>query len=193
MSMDRLSRGDWIAWLAALALLLVMSVDWWGTTLGDDFRRTESIAPTSGAESGEIGRQVGESAAAAAESEERNAWQPAKTIDSVILVTLLLAAASTLLAVTARAAGRRYALSLSALAGIAAGVGGVLVGYRILQEPGLDAITTVKVGAPAAVLCCAALALAHSSALRADEADEPTNPPTDQPDPEPAPEPAPSQ
>lgn len=190
MSMARLSRGDWIAWLAALALLLVMSVDWWGTTLGDDFRRTESIAPTSGAESGEIGRQVGESAAAAAESEERNAWQPAKFIDGVILVTLLLAVAWTLVAVGARAAGKRYDMSLSAVAGIAAGVGGVLVGYRLIQEPGLDTITTVKVGAPAAVLCCAALALGHSSALRMDESDEPTNRQTDQPDPQPTPEPA---
>jgi nucleotide-binding universal stress UspA family protein len=186
MSMDRLSRGDWIAWLAALALLVVMSVDWWGTTLGDDFRHTESIAPTSGAESGEIGRQVGESAAAAAESEERNAWQPAKFIDGVILVTLLLAAAWTLVAVGARAAGKRYDMSLNAVAGVAAGVGGVLVGYRILQEPGLDAITTVKVGAPAAVLCCAALALAHSSALSDERAEQS---PEQEPEPEAAPAP----
>lgn len=169
MSLQRLNRGDWIAWLAALALLIVMSLDWWGSTLGDDFRRTESLAPTNGAEAGEVGRKLSQTAALAAESQEHNAWQPRKLVDGVILIVLLLAVAWSLAAVWAKAAGKRYDMSLNAVAGIAAAVGGVLVAYRMVQEPGIDELTTVKLGAPLAVLSCVALSLAHSSALRADE------------------------
>ena len=45
----------------------------------------------------------------------------------------------------------------------------ILVAYRIIQEPGLDAGTNVKAGAPLALLALALIALGSSSALRADE------------------------
>ena len=196
MSLSRLTRADWIAWLAALALLFVMAMDWWSNALGDDARQTESVAPTGGAESGEIGRQVEETARLTAEAQERNAWDPVAAIDGVILIVLLLAIAWTLAAVIARAMGRRYDVSLAAVAGATAAVGAALVAYRIVQEPGVDSITTVKIGAPLAVLCAAALALANSSAMSnerepAEAADEPPaaeDPPAaeEQPAPEPA-------
>jgi hypothetical protein len=45
----------------------------------------------------------------------------------------------------------------------------VLVAYRIIQEPGLDQVTTVKLGAPLALIPLAMIALGSSWALRSDD------------------------
>jgi hypothetical protein len=45
----------------------------------------------------------------------------------------------------------------------------VLVIYRIIQEPGLDAASTVKAGAPLAVIALGLLALACSRSLKHEE------------------------
>jgi hypothetical protein len=52
------------------------------------------------------------------------------------------------------------------LAGIAATVTALLVTYRIFQEPGFDATTTIKAGAPLALVVLGAIALASAIALR---------------------------
>ena len=48
MTFLRLSRWDWIAFVAALGLLLVMSADWYTTKQGEECRRIEQLQPPSG-------------------------------------------------------------------------------------------------------------------------------------------------
>lgn len=165
-------RGHAIAAVAALALLFVMAMDWYGTATGDEARRIERITDNpSGAEAGEIDRRLNEDARFVAEREESNAWQADATIDRVILGLMLAAALFALLTAATRAMGGKATKGIgpAGLTALLAAVAAVLVAYRIVQEPGLDAATHVKLGAPLALVPLAAIALGMSSALRADE------------------------
>jgi drug/metabolite transporter (DMT)-like permease len=166
MTFARLRLADWVAFLAALALLFVTAADWYSTKGGEQAREFEQGAPTRGE-----GAELADDAAATAESEERNAWQADSGIDRLILVGLLGTAALAIYAAFMRAAGRRYAgaLSATALAGLAAALTGMLVLYRIVQEPGLDDVTTVQAGAPLALGVLGVLAFACATSLRAEE------------------------
>lgn len=171
VALRRLTRGDAIAAVAALALLLAMAMDWYGTKLGDEARRIEETARSEGAVAGEVGRRLREDARVVAEREERNAWQAGGAVDRVLLGSLLAAAALALGAGALRAAGRRPGRlpSPSGLAAAAGSVGAVLIAYRMLEQPGLDAEATVKAGALLGLLAVAALALGAADALRAEE------------------------
>jgi hypothetical protein len=175
----RLRVAHWVAFVAALALLFVTALDWYSTTGGDEARRIEELADPEGATGGEVEREVEEDARVAAEGAEKNAWQADGVIDRVILAGLLLTAALAVLgAMAARAPppgkegerGRqgeaRGAIAPIALAGIAAAATALLVTYRIFQEPGFDASTTIKVGAPLALVVLGVIALASAVALR---------------------------
>ncbi|HZI91869.1 MAG TPA: hypothetical protein VFD31_09645 [Thermoleophilaceae bacterium] len=173
MNYSRLLRADVIAALAAFALLFVMAMDWYSTVAGEDFRRTESISdPGSGALGAEPQRRVQEDASIAAEGEEKNAWQASGAIDRVLLVFLLATAVLALAAAYLRAAGKRFSAPTtpSALAALAAVVAGLLVAYRIIQEPGFDDATVVKPGAPLALVVLGVIALAVRAAVREEEA-----------------------
>jgi hypothetical protein len=164
--------GHAIAAVAALALLLVMALDWYGSAAGDEARRIEKItANPSGAEAGEVDRRLNEDARLLAEAEEKNAWQANGTIDRAILITMLAAAALSLLIAITRAAGARPTGSggPAGLAATLAMVAAVLVAYRIVQEPGSDGSTNIKLGAPLAVVALAGIALGMRAALRADD------------------------
>jgi uncharacterized integral membrane protein len=170
---SRLLRADVIAAVAAFALLFVMAMDWYSTAAGDEARRIESLTdPGSGALSGEPDRAVQEQASVKGEEEEKNAWQASGAIDRVLLVLLLAAAVLALAAAYLRAAGKRFSLPVtpSALAALAAVVAGLLVAYRIIQEPGFDEATVVKPGAPLALVVLGVIALAARAAVRAEEA-----------------------
>ena len=161
-----------MAGAAALVLLFFMAMDWYGSATGDEARRIESLTDNpSGAESGEIDRRLNEDAAFVAEREEQNAWQADGVIDRVLLGLLLATVALTLVTALARLAGARPTKGIGppGLASLLALGAAVLVTYRIIQEPGLDQATTVKPGAPLALLALAAIALGLASALRADE------------------------
>jgi drug/metabolite transporter (DMT)-like permease len=109
-----------------------------------------------------------------AEREEKNAWQADALIDRILLVLMLAAVVFALLTAITRASGARPTKGLGpagATALIAAGAA-ILVAYRIIQEPGLDAGTNVKAGAPLALLALGMIGLGASSALRADDRDE---------------------
>ena len=165
-------RGHAVALVGALALLLVTAMDWYSTATGDEARRMESITEgADGAEAGEVDRRLNEDAQFLAEREERNAWQADALIDRIILVLMLGAAALAVLTAITRAAGARPTSGLgpAGLAAIAAATAAALVAYRIIQEPGLDQATTVKLGAPLALLPLALIALGSASALRADD------------------------
>jgi hypothetical protein len=64
------------------------------------------------------------------------------------------------------AAGR---LGPMALAAAAATLTALLLLFRILQEPGFDALTTVQLGAPLALVLLGAIAFAAAVSLRQEE------------------------
>ncbi len=164
--------GHGIALVGALALMLVMAMDWYSTAQGDEARRIESITDNpSGAESGEIDRTLNEKAREVAEGEEKNAWQADALIDRILLGLMLAAIVLAVLAAVTRAAGAKPTKGLgpAGLAALFATAGAVGVAYRIIQEPGLDQGTNVKAGALLALVALAMIALGSAYALRADD------------------------
>ena len=165
--------GHPVAGIAALALLLVtLGVDWYGTAQGDDARAIEEQTDdASGAEAGEVARSVNERAGEVADRETDKAWEADALIDRVLLAllgaTILLAVATWFTrALGARPTGGLGPAGLTALLATAAAL---LTAYRIIQEPGLDEATSVKVGPVIAVVLLGAIAIGSSSALRQDE------------------------
>ena len=174
MTFLRLTRGDLIAGVAALLLLLVMAMDWYGTKQGDEARRIQRLSEPEefqGPEGRQVSSDVGQRAEERAEAEERNAWQASAFVDRLLLVTMLAAVAWALLAAALRAAGRRTTppLTPSALAAGAALLGALLVVYRLMQKPGFDEAATIKPGAPLGLLTLGLLAYGAASALQAEE------------------------
>jgi len=169
MSFARLRAADWVAFVAALALLFATAADWYSTEGGRQAREFEQGAPAQGE-----GAELADDAAAAAEGEERNAWQADGAIDRAILVAMLGTAALAILAAFARAAGRRSedGVGLTGWAGAAAALTALLVLYRVIQEPGFDEVNTVQYGAPLALGLLGVIAFACAMSVRAEEMDE---------------------
>jgi hypothetical protein len=174
MTFTRLRAWDWVAFIAALALLFVTAADWYSTKQGDEDRRIQKLSQPQGALSGEIDRNQQETAKIAAEGQEKNAWQVDGAIDRIILIGLLATSALGVLAAFAAASGRggSGAFPPAALAGITAGVTALLVVYRVVQEPGFDEFTTVKIGAPLALLVLGVIGFASASALKLPRAED---------------------
>ena len=175
MTFARLRAWDWVAFIAALALLFVSAVDWYSNVAGENLRHLEQISKQDGDQAGPNEKEVQEDAATEARGQEKNAWQAGGAIDRVILVALLVTAALGVLAAFAAASGRssRSAIPPAGLAALAALVTALLVGYRIVQEPGIDAITTVKTGAPLALVMLGLLAFSSARAIRGHQEPEP--------------------
>jgi hypothetical protein len=160
----RLRRADWVVFVASLALLFTTAPDWYSTTRGEEARQIEENAAGS---EGQAEREVEEDAGTLAESQERNAWQEDGLIDRIILVSLLATSALGVGAAFWRASGRGSdGLGAFALAGLAACIAALLVLYRIIQEPGFDELTTVKIGAPLALGVLGVIAFACATSLR---------------------------
>lgn len=171
MTFGRLIAADILAMVAALALLFAMAADWYSSASGEEARRIERFTKPQGATGGEVSREVEERARAVAEGAERNAWQLSDPIDRVVLAALVATVACALLAGFLRAAGRRFEspLTPSAVAGILAALSGALIGYRMLDQPGVDEATTVSSGAPIALVVLGLLVLCCARAVRAEE------------------------
>lgn len=168
MNLARLTRGDAIAAIAALALLLAMSLDWYGTHLGDDARRIEGlVGPGSGRPEGQVAHTIKNAARFEAEAAEKTAWQAYGVTDIVLLAAFLAAIAAGLL----RAAGRRFTppATPSAVAAALGAAGALMVSYQLVDRPGDNAITTVKPGAFLGLICVVVLALGALTALRAEQ------------------------
>lgn len=164
MTFERLRPADWVVFVAALALLFTTAPDWYSTTRGEEARQIQKQAGSSGAQER---RDVARDAAALAESQERNAWQADALIDRIILIALLATSALGVGAAFWRAGGRGSdGLGAFGLAGLAACVTALLVLYRIIQEPGFDELTTVKIGAPVALGVLGVMAFACATSLR---------------------------
>ena len=168
MRLERLTRGHVVAAVAALALLLIMAMDWYGSHQADQARQIESGALTTGAEAGEVGRAVKSDADAVIARDEKNAWQTKATIDRILLALLLLTVALPLIAAVLRADGRRYEppWTPTAFAAISAALSAILVAYRIIQKPGPDSMTTLKVGPALAIVALACVGLGSAWAFQ---------------------------
>jgi hypothetical protein len=173
MTFERLRGADWVAFIAALLLLLVTAMDWYSSVPGENARdaieRIDDLPPAA-----DDRAEVREDAVTRAEEEEQNAWQAGAAVDRLILAGLLATVGLGMAAAFLRAAGRRFEppWTPSGLTAMAATLTAVLVAYRIVQEPGLDAATTVKLGAPLAAALLGAIAFASGRALQAEEAGE---------------------
>lgn len=172
MTFARLRAADWVAFVAALALLFTIAADWYSTQSGEEARRIQEQArPQEGEPSGQVQREVEQDAGVLAEAEERNAWQEKGLIDRLILIGLLATSALGVLAAFWRASGRpSEGLGPFGWAGVAACLTALLVLYRIIQEPGFDEATTVQVGAPLALAVLGVIAFACATALREEPA-----------------------
>ena len=171
MTFERLRLADWGVFVAALALLFTTAPDWYSTKVGEEARKIEQSArPEDDRPSGQNEAEVQRAAGAVAESQERNAWEEDGTIDRIILICILATSALGVLAGFWRASGREArGLGPYALAGLMACVTALLVLYRIIQEPGFDELTTVKLGAPLALGVLGLYAFAAAGSLREPE------------------------
>lgn len=179
MSFRRLDRWHWLMGISALALLLVMASDWYATKFADSLRRDEGLAVTGGALSGEPGRALQSRIPEVAERLEQNAWQAYWAPDLGLLVLLLLVGAvvAGVGAAYARAADVRVDVRGAGASTIVAGVGtlaivGVLL--RLVNQPGLDEITTVRGGAFLGLLALGVMVFAASRAMKAERAAGPS-------------------
>jgi|1185.fasta_scaffold183251_2 hypothetical protein len=167
MTFLRLNRGQLLAMVAALALLLVMAMDWYTTKPGEVARDAASkVEPqvnveTVPSESKKLNTF--------AETQEKTAWQADGLIDRIILLALLAAVACALLAAWVAAAGKKVGPpSPSALASVLGLLACVLIVYRIIQPPGLNSAAVVTAGAPLGLLCAGLLAFGARVAVRDD-------------------------
>jgi hypothetical protein len=177
LTFERLRISDWVVFVAALALLFTTAPAWYSTTAGDEARRVQQQAqPEEGQPTGQSQAEVEREAGLLADNAEKNAWEADDTIDRVILIGLLLTALLGVLAGFWRASGRpARGLGPYALCGLAACATALLLLYRILQEPGQDDLTTVKIGAPLTLGVLGIYAFAAATSLRDEEA--PQEPP----------------
>lgn len=168
MRLERLTRGHVLAAVAALALLLTMAVDWYGSRAGDAARQVEEHANPRGAQGGEVGRALQADAKAIIAREEKNAWQADALVDRILLAFLLLSVFLPLAAAALRSEGRRFEppWTLTSASAICATIAAILVAYRIVQEPGIDAQTTIKLGPPLALAALAAIAFGSANAFQ---------------------------
>jgi hypothetical protein len=188
LTFARLRASDWVVFVAALALLFTTAPDWYSTVTGDTAREVqENARPEEGQPSGQSEAEVERAAGAVAEGQEKNAWQQKGTLDRVILILLLATSAAGVAAAFWRASGREAkGLGPYGIAGALATGTALLVLYRILQEPGPDEITTVKVGAPLALAVLGIYAFACATSLREPEGEAPTIADDDRPEPGPS-------
>ena len=168
MRLERLTRGHVLAAVAALLLLLVMAMDWYGSHQADQARQIKASANPSGAEAGEVGRAVQQDAQAIIARDEKNAWQTSATIDRVLLAFLLLTVLLPLAAAALRADGRRFEppFTPSAASAVTAVIAALLVAYRIIQKPGADSATTLKIGPALALIALAVVGLGSAAAFQ---------------------------
>jgi hypothetical protein len=102
----------------------------------------------------------------------------------VILIGLLATVLFGVLAAFAAAAGRDP--TASTLPAVAAGVTALLVVYRLVQQPGFDESTVVKLGGPLALVMLGIVGYASSKVMRMDPeaeaaAEEPEAPAAESP------------
>lgn len=144
-------RGVWhlVAFLAALVLVLAMTIDWYTTEQGEEYRRVQEVNERS-QDSQRLDSEDIERAAQAAETQEKNAFQADAFVDRLIMLICLVAFAAAVAAALMRSLGRRPdpPWRPSAIATVAGVIGTLLILYRMVQPPGLNDAAALKNGAP---------------------------------------------
>ena len=170
MTFERLTIGDAIAWIAALALLLFTAVDWYSTVQGNEARQIQHDVSPQGALGGEVSRDIEQQASQTAQADEHNIWQEHGAVDRLELIVLLGAAFAAATAAVLRVAGKRYDtwLTPSAIAALLAAAGALLVLYRLGNQPGDNDVTTVKSGPWLAFIALGVLGFGASLAAKAE-------------------------
>jgi hypothetical protein len=170
MTFLRLNRGQLLAMIAALALLLVMAMDWYTTKAGQSARDVASkVQPQVNVET--VPSETSK-LNTFAETQEKTAWQADALIDRLILIALLGAVVCAVVAAWLAAAGKKIGPpSPSALASVFGLVACVLIVYRIIQPPGLNSAAVVLAGAPLGLLCVGLLAFGARVAVRDERAE----------------------
>ena len=153
MTFTRLRLPDWVAFVAALALILVMAMTWYTTKTGEQLRRDARLALPAGQVKGEVFDVKKQDEQAAAKF-EKNAWHDKALIGRLILLALLASAAAAVIAGFARAAGHRFKgrLTPSAIASFAGLAAVVMLAYRILQPPGPNSGAVVRTSSAAFIV-----------------------------------------
>jgi hypothetical protein len=171
LTFERLRLSDWVVFVAALALLFTTAPVWYSTKAGDEARKVQQESqPEEGQPSGQSEAEVQREAGALADSAEKNLWEVKGTIDRIILIGVLATSALGVFAGFWRASGRTArGLGPYGLCGLVATITALLVLYRILQEPGFDELTTVKIGAPLTLGVLGVYAFGAATSLRDDE------------------------
>jgi hypothetical protein len=174
LTFERLRLSDWVVFVAALALLFTTSPVWYSTKAGEEARKVQQEAkPEEGQPTGQSEAEVQREAGALADNAEKNAWEVHGGIDRVILICLLGTSALGVFAGFWRASGRTArAIGPYGLCGLVACATALLVLYRILQQPGVDDLTTVKAGPPLALAVLGVCAFAAATSLRDEEVPE---------------------
>jgi hypothetical protein len=171
VSFERLTKGDALAWVAALGLLLVTAIDWFSTQLGDAARQIQhDVNVPNGPVGSEIPSTIKQQAALVAQAQEKNLWQLHGGIDRLMLIVILAAALCAAFAAAMRVAGHRYrgAFTPSAAAALLSGFGALLVLYRLVNQPGDNQVATVKSGPWLSFVALGLLCLGASLAWRAE-------------------------
>jgi hypothetical protein len=171
VELSRLRRGDVVAGLGGVALLIVMFLDWYGaggnaTFQGQDIKISLGL----------------------------NAWEAFSITDLILALTAVSGIALAVVTASRRSPALPVALSVitSALGALAT----LLVFYRILNQPGPNQFFDVKLGAFLGFLSVLAIAVGGCLAMRDEEWEgapvptdvRPTPPPEGPREPAPPPE-----
>jgi hypothetical protein len=138
MDFNRLRLGELIAGAAGVILLIVMFLPWFG------------LAGLTGGLGGSLADAPGFDVT-------KNAWDAVSVLAILLLVTALAAIAAAVITGTQQSVALPVAASVivTALGVLAA----LLVLYRILNQPGPNALIDVRFGAYLGLIACAAIAL----------------------------------
>ena len=149
MDLTKLRPGEVLAGVAGVALLVVMFLPWYG------------VAGLSEPFGGALARQAGIPTTV-------NAWRAFDVIDVLMFLTVVAAVGSAVVAATQQSVALPVAASVvvTALGVLVTG----LVLYRLVNEPGSDALIEVRFGAYLGLVLCALIALGGLMSMQEGEA-----------------------
>ena len=132
MDVNRLSRGEQIAGIAAVLLLIDMFLNWYGANLND---------------------QLSQAAKRFGVDTHVNAWQAFSTTDILIFVACVV----TLVMVGVQVMGNQVPVSLPMIAAALGGLTTLIILWRIVNQPGDNDLVNVDYGAYLGLLLAGAM------------------------------------
>jgi hypothetical protein len=151
MDLSRLRRGERIAAISAVLLLIDMFLNWYAL----DFT---NVLP---GRTGEAARALG---VAVQTSESINAWQSFDILDLFLLLVIAVAVVLALLTATQRSVALPVAASV--ITTILGGLATLIVLVRLLDQPGPNRVIDVEFWAYIGLILCAGIAVGGWLAMR---------------------------